>query len=82
MERRRASKLNYVVHKARQNNVKVLVSLVGGVIPGSSCNWEALLQPTNRQTLVNNLLQFVSDFNLDGIDVDLEGVGLTKPRTL
>lgn len=78
MEGGNASELNYVVQKAHQNNVKVLVSLAGGVIPGCSGNWETLLQPANRQTLVNNLLQFVSDFNLDGIDVDLEGVILTN----
>lgn len=40
--------------------------------------WETSLQPVNRQTLANNLLQFVSDFNLDGIDVDIEGVIFTN----
>ena len=78
MEGGNASELNYVVQKAHQNNVKVLISLAGGVIPGCSGNWETLLQPANRQNLVNNLLQFVSDFNLDGIDVDIEGVILTN----
>ncbi|RYZ83785.1 MAG: glycosyl hydrolase family 18 [Moraxellaceae bacterium] len=78
MEGGSASELQYVVQKAHANNVKVLVSLAGGVIPGCSGNWEILLQPVNRQTLVNNLVQFVNDFNLDGIDVDLEGVILTN----
>lgn len=78
MEGGNASELNYVIQKAHQNNVKVLISLAGGVIPGCSGNWETLLQPANRQNLVNNLLKFVSDFNLDGIDVDIEGVILTN----
>ncbi len=78
MEGGSASELNYVIQKAHQNNVKVLVSLAGGVIPGCSGNWETLLQPANRQNLVNNLVQFVNDFNLDGIDVDIEGVILTN----
>ena len=81
MEGGNASELNYVIQKAHQNNVKVLISLAGGVIPGCSGNWETLLQPANRQNLVNNLLQFVSDFNLDGIDVDIEGVVLTNIDT-
>ncbi len=81
MEGGSASEINYVVQKAHQNNVKVLISLAGGVIPGCSGNWETLLQPANRQTLVNNLLQFVTDFNLDGIDVDIEGVILTNIDT-
>lgn len=78
MEGGSASELHYVIQKAHENNVKVLVSLAGGVIPGCSGNWETLLLPANRQTLVNNLVQFVNDFNLDGIDVDLEGVILTN----
>lgn len=70
--------IRYVVQKAHAAGVKVLVSLAGGVIPGCSGNWETLLQPGNRTTLVNNLLQFANEFNLDGLDVDIEGVLLTN----
>lgn len=72
------SELTYVVQKAHQAGVKVLVSVAGGVIPNCSGNWRTLLQPANRTTLVNNLLQFVNYFDLDGLDIDIEGVLLTQ----
>jgi chitinase len=78
MEGASAGDINYVVQKAHQAGVKVLVSVAGGVIPPCSGNWQTLLQPASRTTLVNNLLQFVSTFNLDGLDVDIEGVVLTN----
>lgn len=78
MEGASASDIHYVVNKAHQAGVKVLVSIAGGVLPTCSGNWQTLLQPANRATLVNNLLQFVNTFNLDGLDVDIEGVVLTN----
>lgn len=78
MEGATASDINYVVQKAHQAGVKVLVSVAGGVIPACSGNWQTLLQPANRATIVNNLLQFVSTFNLDGLDIDIEGAVLTN----
>lgn len=78
MEGASASDINYVVNKAHQAGVKVLVSVAGGVLPPCSGNWQTLLQPANRATIVNNLLQFVSTFNLDGLDIDIEGVVLTN----
>lgn len=73
-----ASDLRYVITKAHQANVKVLVSIAGGVIPSCSGNWNTLLHAPNRQVFVDNLIKFVDDFNLDGLDVDLEGDVLTK----
>jgi chitinase len=73
-----AADINYVVQKAHQAGVKVLVSVAGGVLPACSGNWQTLLQPANRTTLVNNLVQFVNTFNLDGLDIDIEGVVLTN----
>lgn len=70
--------IRYVVQKAHAAGVKVLVSLAGGVIPGCSGNWETLLQSGSRTTLVNNLIQMVNDYGLDGLDVDIEGVLLTN----
>ncbi|MEN0035675.1 MAG: glycosyl hydrolase family 18 protein [Cellvibrio sp.] len=78
MEGASASDINYVVQKAHQAGVKVLVSVAGGVIPACSGNWQTLLQPANRATIVNNLLQFVNTFNLDGLDIDIEGAVLTN----
>ena len=69
--------IQYPVERAHEAQVKVLVSLGGGVIPACSGDWEDLLQPEPRQHLVDNLLQFAADYGLDGIDVDLEGVLLT-----
>ena len=72
-----ASDLQAVVRKAHKTGVKVLVSLAGGEIPACSGNWQDLLQPASRPRLVKNLLGFVQQFKLDGIDVDLEGALLT-----
>jgi len=72
-----ASDIHYLVERAHEAGVKVLVSLGGGVIPSCSGDWEALLQPEPHQHLVDHLLQFAADYDLDGIDVDLEGVLLT-----
>lgn len=73
-----AADVRYVIEKAHAGGVKVLASVAGGVIPGCSGNWETLLQPTNRQVLVDNLIAFMEDFGLDGIDIDIEGVLLTS----
>ncbi len=73
-----AANISYVVQKAHQAGVKVLVSLAGGVVPSCSGNWATLLQPANRTTVVNNLVQLVNTLNLDGIDVDIEGALLTS----
>ncbi|RYG14611.1 MAG: glycosyl hydrolase family 18, partial [Chitinophagaceae bacterium] len=69
--------ITYLVEKAHAAGVKVLVSVAGGVIPDCSGNWATLLQPASRQLIVDNLLTFVETYNLDGVDVDLEGALLT-----
>lgn len=73
-----ASSIKEVVKKAHENNIKVLVSLAGGVVPECSGDWKLLLQPSNRSTLISNLVKFTEYFNLDGIDVDIEGALLTS----
>lgn len=65
--------IKYVVKKAHENGVKVLVSLGGGTIPQCSGDWKALLQTPHRTTVVNNLKALADFYNLDGIDVDIEG---------
>ena len=70
--------VRYVIDKAQAAGVKVLASVAGGVIPACSGDWDLLLLPSNRQTLVDNLIRFMEDFGLDGIDVDIEGALLTK----
>lgn len=73
-----AADVRYVIDKAHAAGVKVLASVAGGVIPTCSGNWETLLQPANRQALVDNLISFMEEFALDGIDVDIEGAVLTS----
>lgn len=75
------AQLTYVVNKAHSAGTKVLVSFAGGGIPNCSGNWRTLLQPTNRATLVSNIIQFVNNFNLDGVDIDIEGQLLTNIDT-
>ncbi|MCH2176934.1 MAG: glycosyl hydrolase family 18 protein [Lentisphaeria bacterium] len=73
-----AEQLKYAVDKAHQNNVKVLISLAGGVIPGCSGDWAEFLKRENQDDLVNNLMAIVDEFNLDGLDIDIEGELLTS----
>ena len=72
------AEVRYVIDKAQAAGVKVLASVAGGVIPDCSGNWETLLQPANRQTTVDNLIAFMDEFGLDGLDIDIEGVLLTN----
>ncbi len=63
-----------IVESAHKENVKVLISIGGG---GASAELEGyylhLMKDTNRSMLIDNLLNFVQENDLDGIDVDLEG---------
>tara|TARA_R110002049_G_scaffold90686_2_gene227090 strand:- start:5303 stop:6310 length:1008 start_codon:yes stop_codon:yes gene_type:complete len=70
--------INYVVKKAHENSVKVLISVAGGILPDCSGNWNILLQEPTRGTVVNNLKALAEHFNLDGIDIDIEGALLTS----
>lgn len=65
--------IKYVVRKAHENGVKVLVSVAGGIIPECSGDWALLIREPNRTTVVNNLKSLVDYYDLDGIDVDIEG---------
>ena len=61
-----------IVARAHKAHVKVLASLGGGEIPGCSGDWVKLLGTDMRPTTVQNLVQFVQDYKLDGLDIDLE----------
>jgi GH18 family chitinase len=71
------SDVQAVIDRAHKAGVKVLISLGGGAIPKCSGDWPTLLDPANRTTLVSNLVQFLDDTGLDGLDVDLEWDVLT-----
>jgi len=63
--------LKAIVMKAHDQGVKVLVSLGGA---GGSDNYPKLIsEPEPRKAFVANLASFVSDYALDGIDLDIEG---------
>ena len=62
--------LDDVVRIAHQNNVKVLMSCGGG---SRQAYYGKLLQDMNRGRVVDNFVDFVVKYNLDGLDVDIEG---------
>jgi chitinase len=64
------SGLQELVKKAHDNKVKVIAAFAGGNPPGYL---KDLLRPEKRKLLVDGLLQLTQTYNLDGIDVDLEG---------
>ncbi|KAJ2388553.1 hypothetical protein GGI23_006030, partial [Coemansia sp. RSA 2559] len=63
--------LQSVVSMAHQNNVKVLAS-VGGSGTGSTAMASALSVNTTSANLANSLADIISQYNLDGVDYDLE----------
>ena len=58
------------VNAAHERDVKVLFSIGGG---SKQPQYKRLLQDQHRPTLIRNLINEVIKYNLDGIDVDLEG---------
>src|SRR4030095_11072783 len=57
------------IRKAHGENVKVLGSIAGG---GRRPYYAGLLKDDSRAMLINNLLSIVLQYDVDGIDVDLE----------
>ena len=62
--------LERFVDKAHRKNVKVLFSIGGG---SKHPQYHKLLQDEYRPMLINNLMAVALRYNMDGIDVDLEG---------
>lgn len=66
------SKLQSLVSKAHANGVKVMIS-VGGWNDGNDGGFESLAGNTSyRNTFVNNMIGFVNQYGLDGVDIDWE----------
>ncbi|MFC2126138.1 glycosyl hydrolase family 18 protein [Bacteroidota bacterium] len=61
-----------VVKKGHNAGLKVLVSLAGGGRPDPK-DWKRVLRPSNRSAFISNIVKFVEENNLDGVDVDIEG---------
>lgn len=70
--------IRYVIKQAHQSQVKVLLSLGGGVLPTCTGDWAQLLQPQTQPLIVKQLIDLVDKLNLDGLDIDLEGIVLTR----
>lgn len=67
--------IDTLIKKAHQKNVKVLVSIAGG---GTHSYYSALLERGNRKMFIDNLISLTERYNLDGIDVDIEGNDIDK----
>lgn len=63
------------ITKAHRNNVKVLFSIGGG---SKQPQYHYLLKDDKRTMLINNLVAEVVKYNLDGVDVDLEGSNIDE----
>jgi hypothetical protein len=62
--------LNTVVNIIHNGNAKAIVSVGGANSPSS---WATLMQAANRSAFIHTTKQFLKQYNLDGIDIDLEG---------
>ena len=65
-----SASLNQIVTAAHAKGTKVLISIGGGSAPAY---YSKLLADSLRNRLINSLTKLSVDYNLDGIDVDLEG---------
>lgn len=68
--------INDIVAIARAQNptLKILISLAGGALSEeAAAAWNSFIESETQQTvLIENIVDFVLDHNLDGVDVDLE----------
>ena len=67
------AQLRALVAMAHANQTQVIASLGGAVIPPCGGDWAVLLQPETRTKVVANLIAMVERYELDGLDIDLEG---------
>ncbi len=66
------SKLSSLVSLGHSNNVKVSIA-IGGWNNGNDSAFEALAaNATTRSAFVNNVVNFVNQYSLDGVDIDWE----------
>ncbi|MCG5464723.1 glycosyl hydrolase family 18 protein [Micromonospora sp. MED01] len=66
------ARLSSLVSQGHANNVKVSIA-VGGWNDGNDSAFETLAaNATSRTNFVNNLISFVNQYNLDGVDMDWE----------
>ena len=68
------SGMSTVTTKAHSSNVKVLISLGGADLGGSDSYWKNLTNASNVNAFCNKILTYLQTNNLDGVDIDLEGL--------
>jgi GH18 family chitinase len=69
------SGLEKFVARAHRKNVKVLFSIGGG---SKQPQYHKLLQDEYRSVLINNLVAITGQYQVDGIDIDLEGSDINQ----
>jgi chitinase len=69
--------LDEAIALAHQADVLVSFSIGGALMPPCAGNWRSLIQPESLDKTVDGLIQIVDDFNLDGLDFDIESKLLT-----
>ena len=62
------------VIKGHNENVRMHFSFGGG---GGPAYWDNLMKPANRAQVISNIRQVLTDYNFDGVDVDLENERIT-----
>lgn len=71
------TQLQSLVASAHRHGAKVIASLGGAVIPPCGGDWAQLLAPDLRAKVAANLIAMVDRYDLDGLDVDIEGELMT-----
>lgn len=62
-----------IVQLGKQNGLRVLISLAGGALtPAWEAAWEHLMLPENRSEFIHKIILYVNQYDLDGVDFDLE----------
>ena len=65
--------------KSQNNDIQIYISLAGGALTEEVANtWKKyLVSSVDRNILIDKIIEFVLDNNLDGVDVDLEWEAVT-----
>jgi GH18 family chitinase len=63
------------VTRAHTKKIKILISIGGGLAPAYFTD---LLGDKERNRLIDNIITFLKQYDLDGVDVDLEGILIDK----
>ena len=68
--------ISIIVQKIKSTNAKVMLSIAGGGDTGNY--WVKYLSDSEREDCIKRMVAFTVDYNLDGIDVDIEGALITS----